>query len=144
MAANYSCQPETDRACGVCHLREGHPAAWESLVLTSWCPDGETIIYMTPMLFDFKTREWQQLLSTNMGSPSWSRGGKYLYLQDWSTPNDRMVRLRLSGRKLERIAAFESIGGLGLGTIIAWTGLTPDDSPLPARDVSAQEIYALE
>jgi Tol biopolymer transport system component len=122
----------------------------DGLFSPRWSPDGRYIAAlrlktpMTPMLFDFKTREWQQLLSTNMGSPSWSRGGKYLYLQDWSTPNDRMVRLRLSGRKLERIAAFESIGGLGLGTIIAWTGLTPDDSPLLARDVSAQEIYALE
>jgi hypothetical protein len=33
---------------------------------------------------------------------------------------------------------------LGCGVFGAWTGLTPDDSPLVVRDVGSQEIYALD
>ena len=115
-----------------------------------WSPDGRYIVALrmkeprTPLLFDFTTQRWEELPGTNMGSPNWSMSGKYVYLQDWSTVNDRLVRIRLSDRKVENIAAFESIGGLGLGTIIAWTGVAPDDSPLLARDVSAEEVYAFD
>ena len=125
-------------------------AGSEGLFSPRWSPDGRYIVALrmkeprTPLLFDFTTQKWKELPGTNMGSPNWSMSGKYVYLQDWSTVNDRMVRIRLSDRKMENIAAFESIGGLGLGTIIAWTGVAPDDSPLLARDVSAEEVYAFD
>jgi Tol biopolymer transport system component len=125
-------------------------AGSDGLFSPRWSPDGRYIVALTlkqpyrPVLLDLKTGKWEQLLNTNVGYPSWSHDGRYLYFQDWSSTRDSMLRLRLGDRKLERVAAFENIGGLALGTIVAWIGIAPDDSPLLARDVSAQEIYRLQ
>jgi hypothetical protein len=59
----------------------------------------------------------------------------------------RVVRLRLNDRKIENIVDIQNAGRLMTGTFTAaapWFGLAPDDSPLFARDISTQEIYALE
>jgi hypothetical protein len=42
------------------------------------------------------------------------------------------------------MANLESIGRAATGPYGGWFGLAPDDSPLVARDISTQEIYALE
>ena len=54
-------------------------------------------------------------------------------------------RLRVSDSKLERGASFQDFrmypGRFGPGS---WTGLGPGDALLTVRDISSQEIYALE
>jgi hypothetical protein len=57
---------------------------------------------------------------------------------------ERIVRLRLSDHKVENIVDVKDVGRLTTGTIIAWSGLAPDDSPLFARDISTSEIFALD
>jgi hypothetical protein len=52
--------------------------------------------------------------------------------------------LRLSDRKTESIVDIKNIGRLTTGMFASSFGLAPDDSPLFARDISTQEIYALE
>ena len=51
--------------------------------------------------------------------------------------------MRISDRKLERLAGLNGIHRLwqDLGS---WTALAPDDTPLLIRDISSQEIYAIE
>jgi len=39
---------------------------------------------------------------------------------------------------------FNQVGSEMVGTITPWSGVAPDGSPLVARDVSSQEIYALK
>ena len=46
---------------------------------------------------------------------------------------------RLADRKVENIVDIQRTGR-GIG---GWFGLAPDDSPLVARDIRTQEIYAL-
>jgi hypothetical protein len=99
------------------------------------------------MLFDFATQKWTEAFGFDMGFPSWSRDGKYIYFFQASYKQDareRIVRLRLSDRKIENIGDLKNVGRRNTGTITAWFGLAPDDSPLFARDISTQEIYALE
>jgi WD40 repeat protein len=118
-----------------------------------WSPDGRYIVGITVdnsklMLFDTKTTAWRQLLPADLGFLgylSWSSDSAYLYFDTLITQNPGFHRLRISGSKLERIFDFKDIrtfqGQFGPG---AWTGLAPRNVPLFVRDISLQEIYALE
>jgi hypothetical protein len=54
----------------------------------------------------------------------------------------RIVRLRINDGKIEDVADLSKVGRLVAGTFGEWFGLARDDSPLLARDISSQEIYA--
>jgi len=65
------------------------------------------------------------------------------------TEDPAFYRVKISDRSLHRVVSLKSMhpfmaGGLFTSWMGAWTGLTPDDSPLLQRDISAQEIYALD
>jgi Tol biopolymer transport system component/DNA-binding winged helix-turn-helix (wHTH) protein len=115
-------------------------------------PDGRYIAALSQqdskmMLFDRTTRKWEELASLYSGYPSWSRDGKFLYFQDWANGGaspSRVVRVRLTDRKLETVLDLRSLGRLSVGTFASWSGLAPDDSILLSRNISTQEIYALK
>jgi Tol biopolymer transport system component/DNA-binding winged helix-turn-helix (wHTH) protein len=113
-----------------------------------WSPDGRYIATITDdsqklMLFDRTNQQWQELVSLPMGYPTWSHDGQYIYFDTTLTEDSNFFRVRISDRKLERLASLKGTrrywGDLG-----SWTGLTPDDTPLLIRDVSSQEIYAID
>jgi Tol biopolymer transport system component/DNA-binding winged helix-turn-helix (wHTH) protein len=116
-----------------------------------WSPDGRyisgTVIDSSHlMLFDTSTKTWTEACACVVSYPMWSRDGKYIYFEQ-STEMYRTYgigRLRPSDRKLENVADVSSLGRSMAGTLGTWFGLAPDDSPLLARDISTQEIYALE
>jgi DNA-binding winged helix-turn-helix (wHTH) protein/Tol biopolymer transport system component len=111
-----------------------------------WSPDGRYIAAITTehpfklVLFDFATQKWTEVFGSEMGYPSWSQDRKYIYFNE----RNLIVRLRLSDRKIENIVDVKDVGRMTTGTIVEWFGLAPDDSPLFARDISTQEIYALD
>jgi len=115
-----------------------------------WSPDGSHIAALRTdppqklMLFDFSTQKWTEEFGSEIGYEWWSHDGKYIYFQDWDNSAQRIVRLRLSDRKVENIVDVKNVGRLTAGTIEDWFGLAPDDSPLFARDIGNTEIYALE
>jgi Tol biopolymer transport system component/DNA-binding winged helix-turn-helix (wHTH) protein len=116
-----------------------------------WSPDGRYIAGMDVefeklMLFDTSTRKWKKPCDCRVAYPMWSRDGKYLYFQYYpgSDGSFRIVRLRIGDGKIENVAETSNIGRITVGTWGQWFGLAPDDSPLLARDISTQEIYALE
>jgi len=117
-----------------------------------WSPDGTYISAKVSetgklMIFDVSAQKWTRPCDCTAGYPMWSHDGKYLYFQDEPGPDKiyRIVRLRLSGRKIENVAELSSVGRFpAVATFGQWFGLTPDGSPLLARDASTQEIYALE
>jgi hypothetical protein len=68
----------------------------------------------------------------------WSRHEEAIYFNGEATAGDRAVfRMKVPNGQVERLA---SLNGR---TERDWLGLTPDDLPLIARYVGAQEIYAL-
>jgi Tol biopolymer transport system component len=112
-----------------------------------WSPDGRYIAGMFSevqglVLFDVSTQKWTKVFDGDVDYPMWSHDGKYLYFEFHPAPDkpNRIVRLRLSDRKIENVAEVSSVGRLTTG----WFGLTPDGSPLLARDIGTQEIYAIE
>jgi Tol biopolymer transport system component/DNA-binding winged helix-turn-helix (wHTH) protein len=133
-------------------LRSKHISALpgsSGLYSPRWSPDGRYIAAITAdtalkmMLFDFVTQKWTQAFGSEIGYLLWSHDGKYIYFQDTRNA-DRIVRLRVSDRKLETIVDLKNVGRLTTGTFVDWFGLAPDDSPLFARDISTSELWALE
>src|SRR5579862_7069104 len=122
-----------------------------------WSPDGRSIVALTAnmvptpnhapppnqlMLFDFKTRTWEQLCeSLFISYPKFSRDGKYVYFSDSTTG---IFRVRRGENKVESVATINSPGAVKQDDFWYWTGLAPDDSPLFLRDTGTREIYALD
>jgi dipeptidyl aminopeptidase/acylaminoacyl peptidase len=116
-----------------------------------WSPDGRYISAITIdkrklMLFDLSAQKWTEACEGAVHYPTWSHDGKYLYFRLTSpdSNDDRIARLRLGDRRVETVAEIGDLGRLATGTTGHWFGLAADDSPLLARDISTQEIYALE
>jgi Tol biopolymer transport system component len=114
-----------------------------------WSPDGRHIAAVTTgrklMLFDTSTQKWTEAFGSEMGWEQWSHDGSSIYFLDYGHGfHYQVVRLRLSDRKIEHIVDVQNVGRLTTGSFAAWFGLAPDESPLFARDISTQEIYALE
>jgi len=52
-------------------------------------------------------------------------------------------RVRVADRKLERLADLKGFRRVVSGWL-PWSGVTPDGAPLLLRDISSQEVYALD
>jgi Tol biopolymer transport system component len=111
-----------------------------------WSPDGRYVVAMTVdalglVLFDFQSQKWSELVKASVRFPNWSADGRYIYFLH-HPDNPAILRLRLSDRKVERVADLKNFpitGYLGL-----WLGLAPGDSPLLLRDAGSHDIYALD
>jgi Tol biopolymer transport system component/DNA-binding winged helix-turn-helix (wHTH) protein len=113
-----------------------------------WSPDGKYIAAITAdsqklVMFDLATQQWEDLVNMPIGYPSWSHDGRYLYFDTTLTDDPAVYRVRILDRKLERLVSLKGYQRFW-GEFGPWTGLAPDDSPLMVRDISSQEIYALE
>lgn len=122
-----------------------------------WSPDGRYIVAVTTsphqdqlMLYDVKKQEWR-VLHTNtkpfsFGYLAWSRDSAYVYFDVNAGGDNRYFRLRISDSKLEQPVNIKRLRQFSddLGATESWTGLGPGDTPLFVRDISTQEIYALD
>ena len=121
----------------------------EGLFSPRWSPDGRHILAMAARgwslrLFDLTTKEWEDLVKTPTGYPSWSADGKNLFYNNPFEQGQPFYRLRLSDRSVERVVNLSDFGQLAYGVFGWWTGLAPDNSLLALRDIGVQEIYALD
>ena len=96
------------------------------------------------MLFRVSSQEWTELATPPaIGFPSWSRDGQYLYFDTTFTEDPAFFRIRTSDRTLEKLLSLKGMRRF-VSEFGSWTGLAPDDSLLLARDISSEEIYALD
>ncbi len=110
-----------------------------------WSPNGRYIAALNAalnelMLYDFTTSQWTHLASFRMGYPNWSKDGKYLYVVNLAL-GPSISRVQVNKGKTEQIADMSHRRQYWTGD--AWLGLSPDNSPLLSRDVSIQQIYAV-
>ena len=98
------------------------------------------------MIFDLKTQKWSDLVSATlpgyMVNVEHSPDYKYVYYTTGG-PGPMAFRVRLADRQLETITSLKSLPlavGPGLNTQF---GVAADGSPVFARDIGTQEIYAL-
>jgi Tol biopolymer transport system component len=115
-----------------------------------WSPDGRYLVAGTTdfrklMLYEFASRQWQDFATvTNPAYPNWSQEGKCVYFTNTWLKSPPLYRVCLDERKLEHIGDLTGVGTLATGHFGWWTGLAPDNSILALRDISIEEIYALD
>jgi eukaryotic-like serine/threonine-protein kinase len=121
----------------------------EHLFSPHWSPNGRYIAAqssdaLTQFLFDFTTHKWEELTTgIQVGYPNWSHDGKYIYYDAQPGNEAGLYRVRISDHKVERLTNLKDIRRASW-IFGSWSGLTPDDSPLLLRDLSSQEVYALD
>jgi len=118
-----------------------------------WSPDGRYIIALTApvqrlTLYDVRNNKWH-LLDTKEafrgGFLAWSHDSAYIYFDCHVGEETRFCRWNLNHQKLEPLFDFKKLPQRFMGMwLVSWLGLGPDDTPLFSRDVSTQEIYALD
>jgi Tol biopolymer transport system component len=146
---------ETDNTGGIFILdlktnQVSNIANSERLYSPHWSPDGRYIAVQSSdslkqLLFDFKRKSWEELASgIPVGYPNWSHDGKYIYYDSQFGNEAGFFCVRISDHKVERITSFKDFRRASCPPFGSWAGLAPDDSPLLLRDVSTQEIYALD
>jgi serine/threonine protein kinase len=129
-----------------------HLPGSEGLFGPRWSPDGRYIVALSSdnnklMLFEAPSQKWRQLASNLglIGYISWARDSRAVYFDTLFGKEPGFYRVRLSDPKLEQVVDMKALrtfpGQFGPGS---WTGLTPEENPLFVRDISTQEIYALE
>ena len=116
-------------------------------------PDGRFIVALDAQsdskffLYDQQMQKWSLLVESNtqgVGWPEWSSDSRYMYFSNWAEAETHyLYRVRIADRKLERVAGVKASEGL-TGVLGPWMIASPDGSPILLRNVSAQEIYALD
>jgi Tol biopolymer transport system component len=126
-------------------------AGSQKIFAPRWSPDGRYIVAIATgnnklVLYDLKNKTWRQLEpNLTFGYLAWSHDSAYVYFDTFLSRDSGYFRLRISDSKIEKMADLKNArlyrGQFGLGS---WTGLGPGDIPLFPRDISTQEIYALD
>jgi hypothetical protein len=74
---------------------------------------------------------------------AWSRDSKYVSFDTGDVTEPFFYRFHVADSRLERVVSLKDTPRF-YGNWGPWTGLAPDGSPLFVRDISNQEIYALD
>ncbi|MGA7351648.1 MAG: protein kinase [Acidobacteriaceae bacterium] len=114
-----------------------------------WSPDGRWLLAAQGVLeglvlYDTRTNKWEELTKTPASYPNWSADGECVTFNDSLEVRMPVYRVCLKDRKTELVVNLAKLGPLATGAFGQWTGLTPDGSLLAVRDISLEEIYALE
>lgn len=97
------------------------------------------------VLYDMRTAHVTELAkfpdSVVGDNPTWSRDGRYIYVDAPLSQDPAIYRIRVADRHLERAASLRGIqrANQWMG---AWIGLTPNNEPLIVRQVQGSEIYS--
>jgi eukaryotic-like serine/threonine-protein kinase len=116
-----------------------------------WSPDGRYLAALSVegshkiMLYDFGTKSWSEWLTeaTNVNYPYWSSDSRYMYYDNFAVDNPRCFRVKVGDHRAEDLFSLGALRRYS-GVWGSWGGLAPDDSRLFVRDVSTQDIYALD
>ena len=114
-------------------------------------PDGHYLAALTRdsstlMLYDFRSQKWSKWLteSGNIAYPTWTKDSTYLYFDNFLTGHPTARRVKLGASQSEELFSLSELSRFQGMMSGVWSGLTPDNSRLYARDLSTQEIYALD
>ena len=115
-----------------------------------WSPDGRYVVALSAdnaklLLFNVLTQKWR-LLADGMGTfgyMTWSADSQYIGFDTSFTADAGFVRVRATDGRIERVVRLKNVRRF-FPRWGEWSGMTPDGSPLIVRDISTQEIYALD
>ena len=115
-----------------------------------WSPDGRYLSAVAIessqklMLYDFHDKKWTEWCSEkeNFDYGQWSHDSRYFYWDNFGS-NPKCRRIKLGEHRIEDLFSLNSLRRY-FGPLGSWSGQAPDDSRLFVRDVSTQDIYALD
>jgi Tol biopolymer transport system component/predicted Ser/Thr protein kinase len=124
----------------------------EPVFAPRWSPDGKSMAVIgfgntTLLLLDVETQKLRPLADKigTIGYLAWSPDSAYLYFDTLLNPKPSYYRLRVKDGKLEPLVDLKQLrmfgSQFGPGS---WTGIDPSQNPIFVRDISVQEIYALD
>jgi len=123
----------------------------ERLFSPRWSPDGQYLAALNTastklVLYNWKTQTWSDWITEPgvVGFPNWSQDGKYLYYDIAFTENQTFRRAKVGQNHSEVVADLKGLLRYSVPPAYGWSGLAPDGSPLFDRDLSTDEIYALD
>jgi len=125
-------------------------AGSDGICCPRWSPDGRWVIAESAdnlrlLLLDLSTQKWRQLIDKMgiIGYMTWSWDSKSVGFDTWGTADPGFFRVGVPDGQVARVITLKNIRRFfpqwGM-----WSGLAPDGSPLLVRDISTQEIYALD
>jgi serine/threonine protein kinase/Tol biopolymer transport system component len=124
--------------------------ASENLFSPRWSPDGRYLAAITRdskklLIYDFATHKWSEWLAENgaVGFINWSADSKYLYYDNTLIEHPTYRRVRVGSTRSDLVNDLTNLRRYQ-ATLGAWSGIAPDGSPLFTRDLSMDEIYALD
>jgi hypothetical protein len=97
------------------------------------------------LFFDFRGQKWSEPIteSAQIGFPTWSQNGKYCYFDEGGI-NPSFRRVKVGAAHSEALFSLKGMQSFWINVAGTWSGLAPDGSALFTRDISTQEIYALD
>lgn len=123
----------------------------EGLFSPRWSPDGHYLAAMTLdsakiMLFDFGTQKWTVWVDEpgSIGFPNWSADGKYLYYDTSFSQHSTFRRIKVGQTASDLVADLTDFHKYTAFPAFGWSSIAPDGSMLFVRDLSTDEIYALD
>jgi eukaryotic-like serine/threonine-protein kinase len=126
-------------------------AGSEKLFSPRWSPDGQYIAALNTdstklTLFSWKTQTWSDWVTEpgEFGFPNWSADSEYLYYDSAATEHPTFRRVKVGEGHSELVADLKGLHRYSAPPAYGWSGLAPDGSALFDRDLSTDEIYALE
>ena len=122
----------------------------QGLFSPRWSPDGRYLAALSVnakkiVIFDFKRQTWSDWVggSESYSYPIWSRDGKYLCFEARVNERTGYYRIPLGQTRAELLVDLRDLHQ-NSNVLGGWSGITPDGSPLFVRDLSTDEIYALD
>jgi Tol biopolymer transport system component len=114
-----------------------------------WSPDSRWLLALTTdfdhiRLYDFSTQKWQDLVTSRNGYPNWTPDSKCVIFSNPFAKELPVYRVCIADRKMQHITDLTAAGYLAQGHFGWWTGIAPDGSILALRDISSEELYALD
>ncbi|MBZ5522829.1 MAG: winged helix-turn-helix domain-containing protein [Acidobacteriia bacterium] len=111
-----------------------------------WSPDGRSLAAQSTagdrllVLVDLRTGKRTTLTRRKADYPAWSADSQYLYFNTMMTGKPALFRVHVPDGREEKIidVHFPATGVYG-----AWSGLSPDGSPLVLRDREQADVYVL-
>jgi Tol biopolymer transport system component len=121
----------------------------DGLFSPRWSPDGRYLAALNAqstklLLYDFKTQKWSDWTTELIGFPNWSRDGTYLCYDSPFTDHPTFRRIKVGQTHSELVADLKGIVRYSVPPAFGWSGSAPDGSALFSRNLSTDEIYALD
>lgn len=110
-----------------------------------WSPNGKYLAGLSTdnkkiVIYDFKTQKWSDWVTGvgSIGSPIWSRDSRYLYFDNIVGEHPDYRRIKLGETRSEFLVDTKNLHRSW------WSSITPDNTPIFSRDISTDEIFALD